>query len=197
MRKLIFLFLLTAAGIFAQVSPIPLIGFDEFGNAWMNDPSNALPCVMMADPGPNGLANALNCSLDGPPAMIAGDLLLYADPGLTILSDILRFNPQDTAPGYPFSVVIYSALDTQALADTGFPLGLYTNVVSMQEVNNGVFYMPTDGQPGFVPGFSVGYSFTGSADTLPDPPAAPEPATVSLFLVAGGVLIAAGRARKG
>ncbi|HEY1240496.1 MAG TPA: PEP-CTERM sorting domain-containing protein [Bryobacteraceae bacterium] len=195
MRKSIFLFLLTASALLAQNPIIPvLIGLDEHGTAWMGDPSNLLPCSMLADPGPGGLASALTCDLASPPAMVPGDLILTEGGNP---ANMLRFN----SPG---TVVIYSdnSNGVHTLADTGFPLGFYTNPVTMQQVNNGIVYTPNPGDPGFVfdpdgnVDFAVTYQFTDDANASLPPAANPEPATVSLFVVAGGVLIAVGRRRK-
>ena len=76
-----------------------------------------------------------------------------------------------------------------ALADTGFPIALYTNVVRASEVgpegNNGFTYAPTAGQPGFVSGFNVTYNVISDS--------VPEPASATLMLVGGGLLLAGRR----
>jgi hypothetical protein len=78
------------------------------------------------------------------------------------------------------------------LADTGFPNGSYTNVVTLQEVvfadgSNGVIYTPTATQPGFVPGFAVTYNIISDA---------PEPATLALVGIAVLALLVKTRQRN-
>jgi len=131
-----------------------------------------LPCSLVADPGPGGRASAMTYLLLGPPALVAGDLLLL-EPITGAVSDVLRFNPAGTGgdPGYLASLVFYSDISdgVDALADTGFPTLLYTNALSLVESGpeagpNGQFgYTPTADQPGFVPSFSVTYSFLSDA----------------------------------
>ncbi|HEY3097636.1 MAG TPA: PEP-CTERM sorting domain-containing protein [Methylomirabilota bacterium] len=114
--------------------------------------------------------------------------------GATVVSDVIRFNPAGTgSPGYPASLVFYSdnADGADALADTGFPTGSYTNTVTVTEVGiegtNGVTYHPVSGQPGFVAGFDVTYVI--QSDTA----AVPEPASVLLVAIGGGLLVATRR----
>ena len=130
--------------------------------------------------------------------MLAGDLIML-EPGSESISDIIRFNPAGTgSANYPASVVFYSDnLDgVDALADTGFPIALYTNTLIVTEVglegNNGFRYTPNSDQPGFIPGFAVTY------DLISD--SAPEPTSAALMLVAAGSFLAGRRwlgARKG
>jgi hypothetical protein len=183
-----FVLLLIAGGLMAQAPPSTLVTLNENGpGSLMIDgaPPTALPCALAPDPGPGGLASAFTCDLLGASGLVAGDLLLFEG---NVMSDILRFN--STATG---SVVFYSDISdgADALADTGFPLALYTNTVSAFEIGpegaNGFVYTPTANQPGFVPGFSVTYDITSDA--------APEPATASLILIAGIALFGA-RARR-
>src|SRR4029079_9543074 len=88
-----------------------------------------------------------------PPSMVAGDLILLEPLG-GILSDVIRFNPQQ----HGGSLVFYSdnTDGADALADTGFPTAFYTNNITFTEVGpegaNGFTYTPIAGQPGFVAG---------------------------------------------
>jgi len=167
----------------AQV-PAVNITVDENGNGNILSGSNnfSIPGVLVADPGPGGLGSALTYNLLGPPSLIAGDVLLL-EPGNAEISDVIRFNPAGTAVRYPASLVFYSdnADGVDALADTGLPTSLYTNVVRISEVgaegDNGAFYTPGPDNPGFVAGFDVTYHF------ISDSPGStvPEPGSVALF----------------
>jgi hypothetical protein len=173
----------------------PLITFDENGNGtalFLGGPLLPFPGVLAADPGPGGLLSALTYNLQGPPSLIAGDLIIL-EPGAGV-SDIIRFNPAGTGgvPAYPASVVFYSdILDGGVdLADTGFPTSLYTNVVTVTEAgpegSNGFLYTPNSDQPGFVPGFTVSYNIMSDSGV-------PEPASAALMLVAAGSFLAGRR----
>jgi hypothetical protein len=194
MRKFVIGGVLPALLLFTGVALAdnsPLITLDETGNGTLVFPASPaipVPGVLVADPGPGGLLSALSYNLLGPPSLIAGDLILLEPGGLNV-SDIIRFNPAGTGtPAYPASVVFYSDnLDgADALADTGFPASLYTNVVTVTEAgpegSNGFLYTPNSDQPGFVPGFAVTYNFISDD--------APEPASAALMLVAAGSFLA-------
>jgi hypothetical protein len=179
--------LLLSGAAMAQGPPNITITVDENGNGSIS--TSLTTGMLLPDPGPTGLASALTYSLLGPPSLVAGDLIILEPSALaSVMSDIIRFNPAGTGanPNYPASLVFYS--DTtegaDALADTGFPVGLYTNALTVTEIgaegDNGFIYTPTAGQPGFVAGFNVTY------DIISDSPT-PEPATASLLLMAGAV----------
>jgi len=75
----------------------PLITLPETGIGTLLFPGNPpVPTtgVPVADPGPGGLPNALTYNLLGPPALVAGDLILLENPAGG-LSDIIRFNPAE------------------------------------------------------------------------------------------------------
>ncbi len=146
-------------------------------------PSTPLPGVLAPDPGPGGLTSALTYNLLGPPSLVAGDLIIN-DTGPTSVSEIIRFNPAGTGgnPAYPASAVFYSdkeLIPDLDLADTGFPTGSYTNIVTTSELffgNTCCVYTPTSGQPGFVAGFGVTYHIASDKDV-----SVPEPATLLLL----------------
>jgi hypothetical protein len=188
----------------AGAAPLPtpvIITVDENGNGTAVFPGQTpilLPGTLLADPGPGGLASALTYNLGGPPALVAGDVLVQELLGADlILSDIIRFNPAGTGGGfYPASLVFYSDKGdgVDSLADTGFPTVLYTNTVTQLEIgpegNNGLVYTPTENQPGFVDGFAVSYNIISDNEVVP------EPASISLFVLAGGLLLARKRFMK-
>jgi hypothetical protein len=186
-----------ASQVHAQAANNPLISVDERGIGSLQFPGSpaiSMPGVLAADPGPGGLPAALTFNLLGPPSLVAGDVLLLESVSGGTSSDIIRFNPAGTAPGYPASLVFYSDTSdaTRFLADTGFPAALYTNTVTLVEVgpegNNGFLaYTPTANQPGFVAGFGVTYNFVSD-------PLTPEPA--SLTLTALGALVCLGYATR-
>jgi len=162
----------------AQGGNNPLITVNEngVGSLFFSNPAINMPGVLAADPGPGGQASALTYNLLGPPALVAGDIFITDTVGGP-LSDLIRFNPAGTAPGYQASLVFYSTDAGGALADTGVPSGFYTNTVTLLEGPGGVtLYTPTAGQPGFIAGFGVTY------DIISDTAAAtPEPGAVALF----------------
>src|SRR5258705_12701071 len=58
-----------------------------------------MPGILAADPGPGGLPSALTYNLLGPPAVVAGDLIIQQLVGLSLeLSEVIRFNTDETAP---------------------------------------------------------------------------------------------------
>jgi hypothetical protein len=153
-----------------------IIAVDENGNGVLTSPPNPgiqMPFGLTTDPGPGGLASVLTYSL---PAslylVVAGDVLLQESVGGP-RSDVVRFNAWNPGTGYAASLVFYSDIEdgADALADVGFPTANYTNLLMLVESgpegNNGVVYIPTAGQPGYVPGYTVQYNIT--SDSVPEP----------------------------
>lgn len=178
--------LLLAASSFGQNNP--LITVDEQGNGSLLFPGSPGPVVatgsLLPDPGPGGLTLSLTYNLLGPPSLVAGDVVLL-ESGLP--SDLIRFNPAGTGTaGYPASLVFYSDVEGLGeLADTGFPALRYTNLLNLNEGVTNTLYTPLAGQPGFVSGFSVSYSFVSTEAV-----GTPEPAAASLIFVGSAILIA-------
>jgi hypothetical protein len=69
-------------------------------------------------------------------------------------------------------------------------MGFYSNTTTTLEVGpegaNALVYTPTANQPGYVAGFAVTYSITSDSEV-------PEPASISLFAIAGGLLLSGRR----
>jgi hypothetical protein len=97
--------------------------------------SSPLPFTLLNDPGPGGLTNAPTYGLLSPPGLTAGDLVL-AETSNGIISDVIRFNPNEICSGTIGCLVFYSdKLDgIDSLADIGLPTASYTNVLTVNEV---------------------------------------------------------------
>jgi len=105
--------------------------------------------------------------------VVAGDVLVYDDPGMTILGDILRFPNLGT--GLAGFVILLS--DPGDPNDTGLPppSGFQPNTFSMTE-NAGGPTLYTAGPTGQV------YNILSDSESVPD---VPEPATFSLMMLGG------------
>ena len=181
------LFLLSCNFLFAQIGGNnPLYTVDENGNGTIQFPAGgigAMPGFLANDPGPTGLANALTYNLQGPPSLVAGDLILI-EPANGSISELIRFNPAGTGGQNFSSLVFYSdnADGVDAIADIGFPVGRHTNVLTVTESGpeagpNGFLYTPTANQPGFISGFNVTYNIISDPAT-----SVPEPGSAALLL---------------
>jgi hypothetical protein len=107
-----------------------------------------------------------------------GDVLLSSiEPGFTspVVADVIRFNGNGTLDFYSDNVPV-----ADSLGDTPSPPGArYANLITISEVgpeaDNGAFYTPTAGQPGFDPsGPTYHFISDGSA-------AVPEPASIAIL----------------
>jgi len=175
------LLLSLAASAFAQAPPTQVVIIaDEHGHSRIFfDGSDEGPLffAVTSDPGPGGQANVLMYDMGGPPALEAGDVFL-TEPGSAEISDIIRFNPDDTGnPGFPASFAFYSDPDDKpaSLADgSPFPTSFYANTLIFEEQGgpgfNGLLYHPIEGQPGFVGnGYDVQYLFLSDGSFVPEP----------------------------
>jgi hypothetical protein len=100
-----------------------------------------------------------------------GDVALSGiEPGspFPIVFDIIRFNSNGTLDFYSDNVPTFDSL-----ADTpSAPLRPYANRITISEVgpegNNGAFYTPIAGQPGFDPSGPT-YHFVSDGSAVPEP----------------------------
>jgi len=168
--------LFATAAAWGSVNNNITVSFDENGNGYINEES--LPFGV--DIPPEGIPGHATLFYALPvDEIVEGDVVIYEDAAQTIISDLLRF---DIAA--PPCVFVYSELEkgdvSPELADTGIPdlwRGGAGGVVFLTEQGtengwNGVYYTPTENQPGYVPGQNVTYVFTSDV---------PEPATVALL----------------
>src|SRR5947209_2023303 len=114
-----------------------------------------IPGMLAPDPGPGGRSAALTYKL-GVTTLVAGDLIILDAGG--IISDVIRFNPAGTSPGYAASAIFYSLAGEGQLADTGFPAAFYSKTVTLFEDAAGrVLYTPGVNDPGYLGSFPVRY----------------------------------------
>ena len=157
---------------------VPNVTVDEDGNGI----GTLGPGFLAPDPGPGGLGSVLTYDLQF--FVTPGDVLLL-DAGVPL--DVIRFNNSffdsgvDIAAldGSPFTLVFYSdSFDGfDALADALTLPATLLNIVAEvgPEGNNGAFYTPVEGQPGYVEEdggltgiVGVTYHFV-SDGTIPEP----------------------------
>ena len=142
---------------------------------------------------------------DLPFAVTPGDVFLF--DGLIFL-DVIRFNNSAdggivlATDGSPFTLVFYSdnVGGFDALADTRSPpFAFYANQVSLAEVgpegNNGAFYTPQEGQPGYVELDGAagiqGFTYHFISDST-----IPEPSSTALLSLGLAVLVLAAGLRR-
>jgi hypothetical protein len=180
---------LTTAGLFLSLRVMaqgPVITIDENGNGI----GTLGPGFLANDPGPGGLPNVLTYNL--PFNTTKGDVLLTDFfNGTVSVQDVLRFNGNGTVVFYSDNIG-----GSDALADTpSAPRSIYPVSVTLSEVgpegNNGAFYTPVAGGPGFFAnavGASGTYHFISDATSV----SVPEPggrALLAVFGTSGAVLL--------
>ena len=168
---------------------------DENGHADI-DGAAVFPAGFLApDPGPGGLAGALNYPIATTAfalgTALAGDVLIFESAGGVLLSDVIRFRPGSIFPFPSPSILTFYSDNSDgvdSLADIGFPTALHANRVNLIEpgVEGGlqvIHYTPLPGQPGYIndlanPGHTaIAYNFISD---VPEPTIA---ALVGLFLL--------------
>ena len=160
-----------------------LITIDEDGHGTVD--GTPLPFFKGPDIGPGGLLSTLHY---GPSLFligtVPGDVHLTEGAGsAAVFLDVIRFNGDGT-------VIFYSDnLDGfDSLADTAAPPSIaYPNLVSIPEIgpegDNGAFYTPGPGNPGFSPEFALTYHFVSDGEATAD-----EPSPAALMLLGLGML---------
>jgi hypothetical protein len=173
---------ISANSVFA-IAAVPIITIDEWGHGDINGtPLTFVPSMVEPFSGIATLAYNLPAGYNG----AAGDVQLF-EPATTaqLLSDVIRFDGQ----GHMFFFSDRTAGETEppSLADVGFPPVPLTPIVTFMEVGpesgpNGYWgFIPVAGQPGFnssLPGTT--YNFISDV---------PEPGSMALFGLAGGLLV--------
>src|SRR5262249_24456679 len=151
---------------------------DEFGNGSANTPlgtiplpGTVVPTVLQQDAlvyplvGPPPVAGVVRLTEFGEVA--ASHVLLFLGSGVAFLSELpepgeVPVPPADT--GIPFDIlgelILFNNLPNVLIDEVGMEGGL-----------NGARYQPTDGQPGFIPGFDTTYVIIsdGMANPIPEP----------------------------
>jgi hypothetical protein len=175
------------------------VRIDENGHGLLTNTAGVsapLSVALQNDPGPGGLTGALTYGLLSPPGLTAGDLVLAETPA-GIISDVIRFNPDETCFLLLGCLVFYSdKLDPiDSLADIGFPTAFYANLLTVNEIgpegNNGFSYTPLAGQPGFVAGAAGPVTYIIQSDV----PNVPEPSSILLLGTGLGAVILVCRKR--
>jgi hypothetical protein len=147
-----------------------------------------LPCSFVADPGPGGLPSVMTYDMVNPPGLVTGDVEIL-DP-LSGISDLIRFNSGQRFANGDLGALLFYSDNTDGVdrpADVGLPTAFNTNFLVFtevgNEVNNGLVYIPTAGQPGFVAGASAPIQYTFISDG-----AGPVPEPTTLALLGGGLM---------
>ena len=160
----IFAFVLLAFAYFRLPSNADiLVTVDEYGNGLIN--STPIQGYFSRDPGPGSHFSVLTYNLPFPGTQ--GDVLFSGEPGLVYGGDVIRFNGNGTVIFYSDNIPT-----ADAPADTVGPPFPYTNTATVQEIgpegNNGAFYTPQPGQPGYNPATPTSYRFV-SDGVVPEP----------------------------
>ena len=175
---------------------VPNVTVDEDGNGI----GTLGPGFLAPDPGPGGLGSVLTYDLQF--FVIPGDVFLL-DAGVRL--DVIRFNNSFFDNGgvdiaaldsSPFMLVFYSDNTDgfDALGDTASPPRLfYDNTISIAEIgpegNNGAFYTPLQGQPGYVEEDGGLTGIVGVTYHFVSDGTIPEPSSTALLALGLAVLV--------
>jgi hypothetical protein len=186
--------LFVAGLIFATttlVSSAQILTFDENGHSSFG--GAALPFVVGPDPTGGVAANVLIYTL--PFVVTPGDVALIENTNSTSLnlSDVVRFVTPAGAPNNS-EMIFYSDIESGEpntdLADSGLPQtpNPFYIFETGPEGNNGAVWTPGAGAPGF-PAFGGTIQYNIISDV-------PEPGTLTLAAIGGGLVLAALRRRQ-
>ena len=140
--SLVILFFL-AGLLFSDSASAALITIDEFGSGI----GTVGPGFIARDPGPGGLPAVLTYRL--PFAGVQGDLFFGGEPGFLIGGDLIRFNGNGTVIFYSDSLPLDAPADAPAPPEINYANSVGPIPEIGPEGNNGAFYTPLPGQPGF------------------------------------------------
>jgi len=182
---------ITPNSLFAQL----IYTFDEYGTSTSSSSGPPIsPGIMQPDPSGGLTVPVMVYTVPLP--LIAGDVVL-TEPGAPVPgpnSDVVRFwNPTGINQT---QIIFYSDVSpndpADAPADTGLP-GQLINPVIIPEVgpegNNGAVYTPVAGAPGSLLGASIQYNIISDG-------VVPEPGTMALTGLGGGMLLLMSRRRR-
>jgi hypothetical protein len=176
---------LSASRLFAQA---PTFTFDEFGNIAGPAGFAVPPGTLQPDPS-GGIAPQPVLVYTLPFSVITGDVIFTNSepPGQSPISDLVRF--WDPTGGNVSQMIVYSDFSSSdppdAPADTGLPTTFIGNPFVTPEIgpegNNGGTWTPTAGEPGYA-GSALAYHLISDG-------VVPEPGTITLAALGGGLLL--------
>jgi hypothetical protein len=178
-----FTLVVSATKLFAQP-----YSFDENGNGIQFIAHNPFPMPFAVASDPSGgisISPVLIYSLGAP--VVSGDVALM-DPDGSTISDLLRFFTP--AGSVNSDVIFYSQVD-DTLAGVGIPYS--ANPVRISEGSPDTFWFPGGNQPGATTLYALPVWTFFRYDIAT---AVPEPSSMALVLIAGGIWLAARYSRR-
>jgi hypothetical protein len=156
----------------AQADPVPgdyAIQIDEDGSSVVTGPSgleSQLATNIMPPPLPATFILTYYLPIGWAP--VPGDVYLQESGGA--LSDLIRFNPASDTDAA--TIEFYSAFDGTNfhLADNAeWPSARYINSLVIPEIGGAGYYLPAEGEPGYVPNLRTTYTFVSDMSAAPEP----------------------------